>query len=243
LLSFIPPESFSEKLRLPKFQKIVRDLIQKGGRDFERAVCTAFNFLDFDASLTESTQSESDVIAEAYYAEKPYFIVIECQAVRPQNQVGVDKVGQIRGNAEAYSLDPRRQRLFETSHKLIVGKPVFSNDAKHRSQPDVGLITATNLSLLMLHHKQVSYSQDELEEVLGAFGEITSHQISTFQQRILGRKQHYRKLDIYSLIYIALLEDPISDNLEKRKNWVSSDIVIGEVLTYGRLFRIPSLSK
>lgn len=243
LLSFTPPVSFSEKLRLPKFQEIFKDLNQKEGRDLEKAVCTAFNFLDFDASLTQSTQSESDVIAEAYYAEKPYFIVIECQAVRPQNQVGVEKVGQIRGNAEAYSLDPRRQRLFETSHKLIVGRPVFSNDAKRRSQPDVGLISTTNLGLLMLHHRQVSYSQDELEEVLGASGEIASHRISKFQQKILGRRQHYRKLDIYSLIYIALLEDPISDNLEKRKNWVSLDIVIGKVLTYGSLFSILSLGE
>ena len=243
LLSFTPPTSFFEKIRLPTFQEIVRDLHQKGGRDFEKAVCTAFNFLDFDASLTQSTQSESDVIAEAYYAEKPYFIVVECQAVRPQNQVGVDKVGQIRGNAQAYSLDPRRQRLFETSHKLIVGRPVFSNDAKRRATPDVGLITVNSLVLLMDYHKRLSYSQDELKEVFGVPGEIAFAQINAFRQRILGRRQHSRKLDIYSLIYIALLEDPILDNLEKRKSWVSSDIVIGTVLTYGSLFRIPNLSK
>ena len=243
MLSFIPPTSFPEKLRLPKFEEIVRALLQKEGRDFERAVCTAFNFLDFDASLTQSTQAESDVIAEAYYAEKPYFIVVECQAVRPQNQVGVDKVGQIRGNAQTYSLDPRRQRLFETSHKLIVGRPAFSNDAKHRALPDVGLITVGNLAILMNYHKRLSFSQDELKEVLGVSGEITSAHISTFQQKILGRRQYYRKLDIYSLIYIALLEDPISDNLEKRRSWVSSDIVIGTVLAYGSLFGIPNLSK
>ena len=145
LLSVTPPHSFSEKLRLPKIQEIVQNLQTSTGTDFETVVCTAFNFLDFDASLTQSTQSESDVIAEAYYAEKPYFIVVECQAVRPPNQVGVAKVGQIRGNAEAYSLDPRRQRLFVTSHKLIVGRPIFSSDARRRSHPDVGLITVSNL--------------------------------------------------------------------------------------------------
>lgn len=243
LLSITPPESFFEKLRLPKFHETIQHLRTKVGRDFERAVCTAFNFLDFDASLTQTTQAESDVIAEAYYAEKPYFIVVECQAVRPQNQVGVDKVGQIRGNAEAYSLDPRRQRLFETSHKLIVGRPAFSSDARSRSHPDVGLITVDSLVNLMSLHKRFLYSQDELEEVLGVSGEITTAQISRHYQSILGRRQHDRKMNIYSLIYIALLEDPISDNLEKRRNWVSLDTVIGTVLTYGSLFRILNLTE
>jgi hypothetical protein len=242
-MSFIPPASSTEKLQLPKLEDIMKDLFSKDGKDFEKAVKTAFNFLDFDASLTLSTQSESDVIAEAYLAEKPYFIVIECQAVRPQNQVGVDKVGQIRGNAEAYSLDPRRQQLFETSHKLIVGKPIFSDDARKRSPPDVGLITASNLAHLMLGHREHPYSQDELREVLGTSGEITEPQIELFQQRILGQRQYQRKLEIYSVIYIGLLDDPYSDNLEKRKNWVSSDIVVGTVLTYGSLFKIPNLSK
>ena len=242
-MSLTPPPSFSEKLRLPKVENIINDLLNSEGRYFERAVCTAFNFLDFDASLTQSTQSESDVIAEAYYAEKPYFIVIECQVVRPQNQVGVDKVGQIRGNAEAYSIDPRRQQLFETSHKLIVGRPAFSNDAMRRALPDVGLITGANLCLLMHGHREHPYSQDELKEVLISSGEITSSHITSFQQRILGQRQYQRRLDIYSLIYIGLLEAPVSDNLEKRKDWVSSDIIIGTVLTYGSFFRIPNLSK
>jgi hypothetical protein len=242
-LTFTPPASFSDKLRIPKFEDIVRDLHNAEGRDFEKAVCTAFNFLDFDASLTQSTQGESDVIAEAYYAEKRYFIVIECQARAPPNQVGIDKVGQIRGNAEGYSLDPRRQQLFETSHKLIVGRPVFSNDARRNAHPDVGLITATNLSLLMLDHRKFSYSQDDLKEALVVSGEITDPQIASFQQRITSQRQYFRKLDIYTLIYIGLLEDPFSDNLEKRKNWVSSDIVIGTVLFIANLFRIPNLTR
>jgi len=242
-MSFTPPASFSEKLQLPKFDDVINDLLHREGRDFEKAVCTAFNFLDFDASLTQSTQSESDVIAEAYYAENPYFIVIECQAVLPQNQIGVDKVGQIRGNAEAYSLDPRRQQLFETSHKLIVGKPTFSADARRRSPPDVGLITVANLSLLMLGHQMHPYSQDELKEAFGVPGEITTSHIDSFRQRILGKRQYQRKLDTYSLIYIGLLEDPYLDNLEKRKDWISLDIMIGTVLTYGSLFRIPNLER
>ena len=242
-MSFTSPPSFYEKLRLPPFNDIVKDLNVKEGMDFEKAVCTAFNFLDFDAQLTQSTQAESDVIAEAYYAEKPYFIVIECQTVHDPRQVGYDKVGQIRGNAQTYSLDPRRQQLFETSHKLIVGRPVFSNDAKQRSQPDVGLITASNLILIMVGHRDFSFSQDELKELLVVSGEIDHSQISQNQQRILWQKKYFRKLDIYSLIYMGLLEDPISDNLEKRKNWISSDTVIGVVQTYGSLFRIPNLSK
>jgi hypothetical protein len=242
-LPFTPPASFSDKLRIPKFEDMVKDLLNAEGKDFEKAVCTAFNFLDFDASLTQSTQAESDVIAEAYYAEKRYFIVIECQARAPQNQVGIDKVGQIRGNAEAYSLDPRRQQLFETSHKLIVGRPAFSSDARRNAHPDVGLITATNLAMLMLHHRQLSYSQDELKEALVVSGEIANPQITSFQQRIMIQRQFPRKLDIYTLIYVGLLEDPFSDNLEKRKNWVSSDIVVGTVLFIANLLRIPNLTK
>jgi hypothetical protein len=242
-VSFTPPASFAEKLELPQLGEILKNLLHTDGKEFEKTVRTAFNFLDFDASLTESTQSEADVIAEAYYAENPYFIVIECQAVLSHNQVGVDKVGQIRGSAEAYSLDPRRQQLFRTSHKLIVGRPEFSPDARKRSHPDVGLITATHLGRLLISHRSHLYSQDELKEVLCISGEITDAQIDSFQQRILGKIQYPRKLDIYSLIYLGLLEDPISDNLEKRKDWVSMDNLIGVVLTYGSLFRIPNLSK
>jgi len=240
-LSFTPPASFFEKQRLPNQQELLRNLRTIEGREFEGEVTKAFNFLDFDAFLTQSTQAESDVIAEAYYAEKPYFIVIECQAVRPQNQVGYDKVGQIRGNAQAY-LDTRRQRLFETSHKLIVGKPRFSSDAILRAKPDVSLITVSALSTLLIYHSRFSFSQDELKEILTTIGEISTTSVQTFQQRIQVRRQHLRKLEIYSLVYIALLEDPIRDNLERRKDWASLDVVVGAVKTYGQFFGILNLN-
>jgi hypothetical protein len=242
-MAFTPPASFQEKIRLPTFPELSRSLVTAAGREFEEAVHKAFNFLDFDASLTHSTQAESDVIAEAYYAERPYFIVVECQAVRPENQIGYEKVGQIRGNAETYYLDTRRQRLFQTLHKLIVGRPAFSADARSRSLPDVGLMTSVTLLQLLMHHKQLCYSQDELKEIFEIAGEISTSHVVAFRQRILARRQHERKLQIYSLIYLAMLDDPFSDNFERRRHWVTSDIVIGSAQIYGRIFGLPNLSE
>lgn len=228
-------------LKLPALKNLIQDITEKGGREFEKAVCDAFNFLDFKSSLTETTEAESDVIAEAHYAEIPYFIVIECQASREGNQVGVDKLGQIRGNSPGY-LDTRRQRLFEKGYKLIVGKPEFSNHARNRAKPDVGLITADVLINLLKAHNRYRFSQNELQEIFGKVGETDETHLALLITNFLSDRQYGRRLRLYSLIYIALLRNPYSDKLERRKGWTSIDQIVGEVIAYGKLFRMRDLT-
>jgi len=227
-------------VRPPPLENIIQGLLNKQGREFENPVRDTLNFLDLEASLTTSTEAESDVVAEALHAEIPYFIVVECQAVREGSQVGVDKLGQIRGNSPSY-LDTRRQQLFEKGYKLIVGKPEFSDHAKEKASPDVGLIAVNTLILLLRLHIIYRFSQNELHNIFQRVGAITRRDVSSFATQCLVERQHVRKLAIYSLIYVSLLENPYFTKLEKRKGWSSLDEIVGEVLTYGKLFRIVGL--
>lgn len=227
-------------IELASLQDIIEDLLNKGGREFEKSVCSALNFLDLRASLTATTEAESDIVAEAYYAEIPYFIVVECQAVHEGSQVGVDKLGQIRGNSPIY-LDTRRQQLFQKSYKLIVGKPEFSKHAREKAPPDVGLMAVGSIINLLNLHRMYRFSQDELHGIFNRVGEIRKGDVSRLAVKFLGERQHFRKSTIYSLIYVALLESPYS-KLEKRKGWTSLDEVVGETLAYGKLFRIAGLT-
>lgn len=227
--------------RPPPRENIIQDLQSLGGREFEKSVCDALNFLDLEAFLTASTEAESDIVAEALHAEIPFFIVVECQAVHEGSQVGVDKLGQIRGNASSY-LDTRRQQLFKIGYKLIVGKPRFSNHAREKAPPDVTLMSVDTLILLLKLHSMYQFSQNELHNVFKRVGEIAKSDISGFTTHCFAERQYTRKLSIYSLIYVALLENPYSVKLEKRKGWSSRREVVGEVLAYGKLFKIGGLT-
>ncbi len=227
--------------RPPPLENIIQDLKSKVGREFESSVRDALNFLDLEAFLTTSTEAESDVVAEALHAEIPFFVVVECQAAREGNQVGVDKLGQIRGNASSY-LDTRRQQLFNIGYKMIIGKPEFSKHAKEKSTPDITLMSVGTLVLLLELHRIHRFSQNELHGVFQSMGEIQPTDISDLVAKCFAERQHSRKLSIYGLIYIALLENPYSVRLEKRKGWSQLEEIIGEVLAYGKLFRIGGLS-
>lgn len=225
----------------PNLNEIIANLSLKGGREFEEAVRVAMEYLDLDASLTETTEAESDVIVEALHAETPYFITVECQAVREGKQVGIDKVGQIRGNAASY-LDTRRQQLFEEYYKLVVGKPEFSHHAKEKASPDVGLMTVETLTQLLVYHKWYPLSQNVLQKIFSTIGEIDLNKTISVIMQYLRADRHHRRLEIYSLIYAALLRDPFSNETELRKKWTPVDQVVAEVLTYGKMFRIRDLS-
>lgn len=226
--------------KFPDLEKTILDLHEKAGRDFEKSVCDAMKYLDLSASLTQTTEAESDVIAEALHAETPYFIAIECQAVREGGQVGYEKLGQIRGNAASY-LDTRRQTLFENAYKLVVGKPEFSEHAKERATPDVGLLSVETLSRLMRLHQRFQLTQDALQEIFSGIGEIDPQKVDFEVIKHLRNENYYRKLYVYSLIFLSLIEDPFSES-KRRKKWIPLNEIVGSVLTYGKLFRIRDLT-
>lgn len=107
---------------------INRRLRVDSGSDFEIAVADAFRFLGFQIDIISETQAESDIIAKAFLPLKPYFVIIECNAVREGNLVSYHKLGQIRGNAPKYFIKYGKE--FPTYYKLIVGRPAFSKDTK-----------------------------------------------------------------------------------------------------------------
>lgn len=222
------------KFDLPDLNSIEGDLRNKQGTEFEKAVLSAFTFLDLVATLTKTTEAESDIIVEALHAEKPYYIVVECQAVASSNEVGYTKIGQIRGNAFFYA-DKRRQQLFKQGYKLIVGRPKFSANAKERAAPDVGLITIDNFIGLLRYHEVFRFSQTQLQAIFEKCGEIEQNNILDF----VSSKE--RKLNIYALIYISLLEDPYNDKYENGKFWTPLQQVVGEVIAYAKFFGIQDV--
>jgi len=233
-----PHDEFSR----PDVLSVIQGIREREGREFERAVSEAMEYLDLDSVLPENTEGESDVIAEALHAEVPYFIVIECQAVRPGNQVGYDKLGQIRGNASSY-LDARRQQFFTEYYRIVVGKPEFSHTAKERAAPDVGLMPVDSLVKLVELHKDYCLSQNLLKRIFGHIGIIeTSFVESTVKSYLRNEIGYFRKLKLYSLIYLALLENPVSDKFNRRKKWTPVIQAMGQVLTFGQLFGMQDVN-
>ena len=219
----------------PDVESIVQDLFHKEGSDYEKAVCGAFSFLGLSAGVTTTTEAESDVIAEAKLAENPYYIVIECQAVAANNEVGYQKLGQIRGNASSYA-DSRRQQIFKNGYKLIVGKPKFSSNCRERSDPDVGLITAGNLAGLLRDHEVYRFSQSQLQSIFRIVREIEKKHILDFVSSF------ERRTDLYALIYISLLEDPYDEKAEKWKAWTPIERIMEGTMTYARLLGVRDVT-
>lgn len=221
---------------MPTLSEILQALDTSTGRDFEKAVNEAFKMLNLETKVIEETQAESDVIVEAKYAEYPYYVVVECCAVEPQNSVPYTKLGQIRGNFTKY-MDERRQKIFKNAYKLVVGRPEFSEDARKRSLPDVGLLTIATLRQVLEKNSKYHFSQDELERILLLKGEIKeAHVLNNLAQPF------QRKLTLYSLLLISLLESPFPSKNDSRKPFTEIEQIVGEVKAFAMLLRIPSMT-
>lgn len=214
--------------------EIIQRIQADRGEQFERTIVDAFNFLGFNASLTRTREAESDGIAEALLAESPFFVVIECCAVDQGNEVGYEKIGQIRGNFSAY-LDERRQRIFKKGYKLLVGKPVFSSNARTRADPDVCLITANSLVKIIDFHAKYHFSQDELEPVISVAGELTEEHLQTMVT------PYQRRISIYALVCLSLIIGHTLQSDDRRRPFIPAEQVVGQVLGYAEIMQIDNV--
>ncbi len=216
----------------PNPANIIERIRTERGLQFEQAVSDAFNSLGLSSSLTTSTEAESDVIVEALLPESTYFVVVECCAVDNQNEVGYEKLGQLRGNFMYYVADERRQKLgFKNAYKAVVGRPRFSGNAVERASPDVSLIGVDILAELLQFHSKYRFSPEELESIFKVSGQVKS-------EHLVGIVSSYqRKISIYALICLALLSDPYS-NSDQRKSFTQVEQVVGSVATLSDLLQI-----
>lgn len=216
---------------MPSVEEIIRKLESVGGEEFEKAVAEAFVVLGFDAEEIEATQGESDVIVKALQAVKPYFIVVECNAVREGEQVSYGKLGQIRGNSVKYVT--RYGKRFSSSYIMLVGRPDFSPDAKKLAYECV-LLTAGDLNKLLEAHKVFLFSQDELETLFRKGGEVL---LESFLY------PYNRKLDLYALIYLNLVKDSTSSALERKKEWTPIQRLIGSIENTAWILKLENFSE
>jgi len=217
---------------LPTPQNLIERIRTERGLQFEQAVSDAFNSLGLSSSLTTSTEAESDVIVEALLPESTYFVVVECCAVDDQNEVGYEKLGQLRGSFMYYVADERRQKLgFNNAYKAVVGRPQFSDNAVERAFPDVSLISVDILAELLKLHSKYRFSQEELESIFRVSGQVKS-------EHLAGVASSYqRRISIYALICLALLSDPYSQD-DQRKPFSQIEQVVGSVGTLSNLLQI-----
>src|SRR3989304_1140938 len=213
----------------PNPPNIIERIGTERGLQFEQAVSDAFNSLGLSSSLTTSTEAESDVIVEALLPESTYFVVVECCAVEEHNEVGYEKLGQLRGNFMYYVADERRQKLgFKNAYKAVVGRPRFSDNAVQRASPDVSLISVDILVELLKFHWKYRFSHEELESIFKVSGQVKSEHI------LSAVSSYQRKISIYALICLALLSDPYSNN-DQRKSFTPVEQVVGSVATFSDL--------
>jgi hypothetical protein len=210
---------------------IINGLNTSRGIEYNQWVARAFNFLFFNAHVIEETQAESDVIAEAFFSEEPYYLVIEAQALSDPNEIGYDKLGQIRGNFQSYMTD-QRQRVFKNAYKLIVGKPKFSKDAKKRSEPDVLLLRNDVLIQILNYHNIFSFSQDFLEILFRRDNKSTFGEIDETIVNKLIWFPYKKRVDINALVLYCL---GINGN---KREWIPIQQVIGMAKVYAKVLHL-----
>lgn len=201
-------------------EDIINRLRNDMGRNFEIAVVDAFNLLGFEAEHIEETQAESDVIVKAPQALRPYFIVVECEAVREGAQVSYTKLGQLRGNFPKYAT---RYKGFSLIYKLIVGKPEFSDDTIESSRSDTTLMTSEILIQLLEYNSRYGLSQDEIKNLFLKLSLIREDDIEQLYH------MYKRKVKLYSFIFIGLLNKPENASLNKRDAIIHIERLIGIV--------------
>lgn len=214
--------------------EIVNGLETSNGVTFNEWVAKSFEYLFFNAEVIEDTQSESDVIAEALFAQEPYFVVIEAQAVLDHNEVGYDKLGQLRGNFPSY-MDERRQKIFENAYKLVVGRPKFSRDARKRATPDVVLISVKTLKVLLELHTKYRFSQDDIELL---FKKDTDLVWGEIDERLLTRiftNPFRRKVELNALVMLCLGGSSL------KREWIPIEQVVGLAKGYGRFLSLSPI--
>jgi hypothetical protein len=207
-------------------KKPLEDIIQRlkvdGGRpDFENAVADAFNFLSFQVEIIPDTQAESDLIVKAYLPQNPYFVIVECSAVREGSFVSYQKLGQIRGNAPKYFLQYGKE--LPSYYKIIVGRPAFSGDTKKHALNDVVLLTVNILIKLLESHNIYQFSQDELRIVFETKGEVDEERIAELT------KPYLKNLKTCALVMMGLLIEPTRNPDQRRKEWLDINQLVGRV--------------
>jgi len=221
-------------------KKPLEDVIQRlkavGGRpDFENAVADAFGFLDLQVEIIPDTQAESDLIVKAPLPQNPYFVIIECSAVRVGEFVGYQKLGQIRGNAPKYFRQYGKE--LPSYYKMIVGRPAFSEDAKQHASGDVVLLTVDSLITILESHSLFQFSQDELRLIFETKGEVNVDRIKELNNPYL------KNLRTYGLVFMGLLEEPTSNPDKRKKEWVHIHNLVGSAATLGWFLEVNDVTQ
>jgi len=216
-------------------EDIAQRLKTESGRpNFEDAVADAFTLLDLKVETIAETQAESDLIIKAFLPQKPYFVIVECRAVREGEFVSYQKLGQIRGNAPKYFRQYGKE--LPSYYKMIVGRPAFSEDTKRHALEDVALLTTDALIGILEYHSIFQFSQDELRLIFETKGEVGEKQMNELVDPCL------KSLKICSLIFLALLEEPASNPDKRKVEWVSVQHLVGAVSNLGWYLNVGELA-
>lgn len=202
-------------------EDITQRLRTESGNAFRDAVADAFTFLDFQVDIIPETQGESDLVAKAYLPQKPYFVIIECTAVREGESVGYHKLGQIRGNAPKYFLKYGKE--LPTYYKVIAGRPVFSDDTKKHALDDVALLTYVVLAKLIEAYSIFQFSQDELKLIFETRGEVREERLNELVT------PYQKELTACALVFMCLLEEPTGSPDRRRTDGLVFQNLIGRV--------------
>jgi hypothetical protein len=216
-------------------EDITQRLKSDCGSNFEIVVAKAFEFLGFLVEIIPETQAESDLIVKAFLSEKPYFVIIECNAVREGEFVSYQKLGQIRGNAPKYFTEYGKE--FPTYYKMIVGRPAFSKDTKKHAFEDVVLLSVDVMTKLLEFHNVFQFSQDELRSIFETKGEVTVERVNELANPYL------KNLRTCALVFMALLQEPTSSPDRRKKERLHFQNLLGLVTNLGWFLNISDVTK
>jgi hypothetical protein len=174
------------------------------------------------------------LIVKAFLPQKPYFVIIECTAVRNGQFVRYQKLGQIRGNAPKYFIQYGKE--FPSYYKMIVGRPAFSKDMKKHTFEDVVLLACDVLIKLMELHNVFQFSQDEMRLLFETRGEITQARIDELVNPYL------KNLRTCALVFMGLLETPTSAPNRRKKEGVHIQNLIGFVTSLCWILNISDVT-
>jgi len=210
---------------------IVEDLTRSMGFNFEKAVCRAFRFLGLDSKWIGDLEGEPDVLATSQHSTVSFRAVCECCAANDTNEVGMEKVGQIRSSG------PKHKGDADMLYLLVVGRPKFSSNAVKSAKPDVCLLLASELAELVTNHSYLQFSDEDLEKVFLSIGKATDS-----VKDIIESLRNRLEATIYICALICVAATKFAREQESSSAKIAKSLLIATTRAYGEALGVGVFS-
>jgi len=146
---------------LINLDSLIKNLDEKKGTEIHQFIANALEVLGFEVKCIEKTEVKPDIIAKSL---NPKFALIIESCIVENKSVPAKKTGQLRQSGARYKKELNDEG-FKNSYYVIIGKPYFAQNIEKASDPDICLLTITELIDLVKTHQKYLFTLEDLEGI------------------------------------------------------------------------------